>query len=49
MIDARHGMMEIDKKIFYQLDKILGSKLIIIFTKIDKLKKTGREKKSTTK
>ena len=31
-------MMEIDKNIFCQLDKILGSKLIIIFTKIDKLK-----------
>ena len=38
LIDARHGMMEIDKNIFCQLDKILGSKLIIIFTKIDKLK-----------
>ena len=38
LIDARHGMMEIDENIFYQLDKILGSKLIIIFTKIDKLK-----------
>ena len=30
--------MEIDKNIFCQLNKILGSKLIIIFTKIDKLK-----------
>ena len=38
LIDARHGMMEIDKNIFCQLNKILGSKLIIIFTKIDKLK-----------
>ena len=38
LIDARHGMMEIDKKILDQLDKILGSKVIIIFTKIDKLK-----------
>ncbi len=44
LIDARHGMMEIDKKIFYQLDKILGSKLIIIFTKIDKLKKQEEKK-----
>ena len=38
LIDARHGIMEIDKKILDQLDKILGSKVIIIFTKIDKLK-----------
>ena len=38
LIDARHGIMEIDKKIIDQLDKILGSKVIIIFTKIDKLK-----------
>lgn len=45
LIDARHGMMEIDKNIFCQLNKILGSKLIIIFTKIDKLK-NQEEKKS---
>ena len=38
LIDARHGIMEIDKKILDQLDKILGRKVIIIFTKIDKLK-----------
>ena len=38
LIDARHGIMEIDKRILDQLDKILGSKVIIIFTKIDKLK-----------
>ena len=38
LIDARHGIMDIDKKILDQLDKILGSKVIIIFTKIDKLK-----------
>ena len=38
LIDARHGIMEIDKKILDQLDKILGSKVIIIFTKVDKLK-----------
>ena len=38
LIDARHEIMEIDKKILDQLDKILGSKVIIIFTKIDKLK-----------
>ena len=44
LIDARHGMMEIDENIFYQLDKILGSKLIIIFTKIDKLKKQEEKK-----
>ena len=44
LIDSRHGMMEIDKNIFYQLDKILGSKLIIIFTKIDKLKKQEEKK-----
>tara|TARA_B100002019_G_scaffold244261_1_gene221190 strand:+ start:176 stop:760 length:585 start_codon:yes stop_codon:yes gene_type:complete len=45
LIDARHGMMEIDENIFCQLDKILGSKLIIIFTKTDKLK-NQEEKKS---
>jgi GTP-binding protein len=45
LIDARHGMMEIDQNIFCQLDKILGSKLIIIFTKTDKLK-NQEEKKS---
>ena len=44
LIDARHGMMEIDKDIFCQLDKILGSKLIIIFTKIDKLKNQEEKK-----
>ena len=44
LIDARHGMMEIDKNIFCQLDKILGSKLIIIFTKIDKLKNQEEKK-----
>ena len=31
-------------KIFCQLDKILGSKLIIIFTKIDKLKNNEDKK-----
>ena len=44
LIDARHGMMEIDKNIFCQLDKILGSKLIIIFTKTDKLKNQEEKK-----
>ena len=44
LIDARHGMMEIDENIFYQLDKILGSKLIIIFTKTDKLKSQEEKK-----
>ena len=44
LIDARHGMMEIDENIFYQLDKILGSKLIIIFTKTDKLKNQEEKK-----
>ena len=44
LIDARHGMMEIDKNIFYQLDKILSSKLIIIFTKTDKLKNQEEKK-----
>ena len=37
-------MMEIDQNIFCQLDKILGSKLIIIFTKIDKLKNQEEKK-----
>ena len=41
LIDARHGMKDIDKNILYQLDKILGSKVVIIFTKIDKLKNQG--------
>ena len=44
LIDARHGMMEIDENIFCQLDKILGSKLIIIFTKTDKLKSQEEKK-----
>ena len=44
LIDARHGMMEIDENIFCQLDKILGSKLIIIFTKTDKLKNQEEKK-----
>ena len=44
LIDARHGMMEIDQNIFCQLDKILGSKLIIIFTKTDKLKNQEEKK-----
>ena len=44
LIDARHGIMEIDKKILDQLDKILGSKVIIIFTKIDKLKNQDDKK-----
>ena len=44
LIDARHGMMEIDENIFCQLDQILGSKLIIIFTKTDKLKNQEEKK-----
>jgi len=44
LVDARHGMMEIDKNIFNQLDEILGSKLVIIFTKIDKLKNQVEKK-----
>ena len=44
LIDARHGMMEIDENIFCQLDKMLGSKLIIIFTKTDKLKNQEEKK-----
>lgn len=44
LIDARHGMMEIDKNIICQLEKFLGSKLIIIFTKIDKLKNQEEKK-----
>ena len=37
-------MMEIDKNIICQLEKFLGSKLIIIFTKIDKLKNQEEKK-----
>ena len=44
LIDARHGIMEIDENIFCQLNKILGSKLIIIFTKTDKLKNQEEKK-----
>ena len=44
LIDARHGMMEIDKNILWQLEEILGSKVIIIFTKVDKLKNQDEKK-----
>ena len=44
LIDARHGMMEIDKNILWQLEGILGSKVIIIFTKVDKLKNQDEKK-----
>ena len=38
LIDSRHGMMENDKRILYQLDEIIENKVIIIFTKVDKIK-----------
>ena len=37
-------MMEIDKNILWQLEEILGSKVIIIFTKVDKLKNQDEKK-----
>ena len=45
LIDSRHGMMENDKRILYQLDKIIENKVIIIFTKVDKIK-SQKEKQS---
>ena len=41
---ARFLSTLIDQNIFCQLDKILGSKLIIIFTKTDKLKNQEEKK-----
>ncbi len=45
LIDSRHGMMENDKRILYQLDEIIENKVIIIFTKVDKIK-SQKEKQS---
>ncbi len=38
LIDSRHGLKIIDREILLRLDKIIKNKIIIVFTKIDKLK-----------
>ena len=38
LIDSRHGFKDIDKMIFSQINTLLKKRVIIIFTKTDKLK-----------
>jgi GTP-binding protein len=45
LIDSRHGFKKIDQIIINQLNPLLGDKVYIIFTKIDKLKDSDGEKK----
>jgi GTP-binding protein len=45
LIDSRHGFKKIDQIIINQLNPLLGDKVCIIFTKIDKLKDSDGKKK----
>ena len=38
LIDSRHGLKDVDKEILIRLEEIINSKIIIIFTKVDKIK-----------
>ena len=38
LIDSRHGLKDVDKEILTRLEEIINSKIIIIFTKVDKIK-----------